>query len=154
MEVNIYININFAGHQSDGTGICCIALEYMLKDGNQAVREIYKRINNTTKNRAALLACIIALSHLTKLCFVNIYINNSYVTETINQKWYSKWDFENWTKNGEKIINADLWKQLFEYIDTFKIKFEFEKVNPYTAYMETKLKHIDIGYQEDRKEPL
>lgn len=151
MEVNIYINIDFKGHLSKGTGIYCIILEYIASNGEPATLEIYGGLTNTSKNRTALKACVVALKRLKKPCFVNLYINSTYVTETMIQEWYFKWNFADWTNQGKPVKNADLWQQLFTYLEKSKVKFVFEEINTYTSYFESKLKHMTISYQEDRK---
>ncbi len=145
MEVNIYININFRGKLAHGTGTCCIALEYITSKG-PAVREIYKEISNTTKNRTTLIACIIALNHLTKPCFVNLYIDNTYATEPINQDWVT-----GWKERGKK--NTELWEILLSKLSKHKVRMSFEEINPYTSYMQTQLRRINPSVMEDRKEP-
>lgn len=147
MEVNIYINVSHTGSLKYGTGSCCIILECITQSG-PAVREIYKGITKTTENRTALIACIIALKHLTKQCFINLYINNRYVTEPINQDWIAAWD-----QPGKQIKNPELWEILMKEMKKHKVKIYFEEVNPYTIYMQTQLKHINLCYIEDRKEP-
>lgn len=147
MEVNIYININFKGKLAHGIGTCCITLEYITSNG-PAVREIYKEISNTTKNRTALIACIIALKHIIRPCFINLYIDNNYVTEPINQDWIA-----GWSKSGKTIKNPDLWEILMPELKKHKVKIYFEEINSYTSYMQTQLRRISPSTTEDRKEP-
>jgi ribonuclease HI len=150
MEVNIYIKIFFTGHLSKGKGIYYIILEFITSEGEPATLEFVEGFQPITKNRTALKACIKAMSRLTKRCLVNIHINNRHVTETINQGWFFKWNFEDWTHNGEPIKNADLWQQLFKFFDEYNTKLFFEETNQYTAYMENQSKHEEIVYQEDK----
>lgn len=154
MEVNIYISVYHSGHLSKGTGIYGILLEYIDPDGNRHTKEIYEGIMRTTRHRTALRACITALSRMKKKCFINLYINDTYVAETMIQGWFYRWNFESWTNQGKPVKNADLWQQLFQYLENQKVKFEYSINNPYTDQVENKLKVAEIRYIEDRKGSL
>ena len=148
-SVNIYIDIQHTGHLKTGTGIYCIVLEYIKLDGDPATMEIFEGLEKTTKNRTALAACISALEHLIKKCNVTLYLNSKYVAETINQGWYSAWDLSTWTNRGKAIKNADLWQQLLEHMDKHCISFLYSDQHPYSIYMETMKKRVEITYKED-----
>lgn len=147
--VNIYIDAKHTGHLKTGTGTYCIVLEYIKSDGTPATMELFEGIKNTTKNRTALVACINALEHLNRKCDVTLLLNSKYVTETMNQGWYSSWDLSNWTNRGKAVKNSDLWKQLLEHMDKHCIRYIYSESNQYSAYMDTMKKRVEINYQED-----
>lgn len=144
MEVSIYINTYHRGHLSKGAGTYGIILEYIKKNGLPHTTEIYEGVKPTTSNKVALKACLLALSKLNTQCEVTLYINNNYITETINQGWYLKWDREKWTNRGKSIPNVEEWQQLLRYMENHNITFEFMENSSYTSYIETMLKHVEI----------
>ena len=148
-EVNIYIDVKHTGHLKTGTGTYSIVLEYIKEDGTPRTREIFEGLNRTTKNRTALKACVVALEHLTKICSVKLFINSLYVENTINQKWYEKWELENWISKRKPVKNADLWQQLLDHMNKNSIEFQFTESNQYSTYMVTMIKRIEIEYKED-----
>lgn len=144
MEVSIYINSYHRGHLSKGTGTYGFILEYIKPNGEPYTIEIFEGIKPTTKNKTALKACLMAISKLRKQCEVKLYINNTYITETINQQWFINWDREKWTNRGKNIPNVEEWQQLFKYMDYHTISFIYQENSSYTSYIETMLKHIKI----------
>ncbi|BCK01436.1 RNase H family protein [Anaerocolumna chitinilytica] len=148
MEVNIYINAEHTGHLSKGNGKYAVTIESETSKG-LATLQLYKGVLKTSRNRTALIACLDAFSHLKKPCFVNLYIDNTHVTETINQEWYKSWNLDTWTNKGKAVGNADLWKEFLEHYKKHKIKVICEGDTPYTSYMKTQIAHVNIEYKED-----
>lgn len=149
MEVNIFINIYHTGHLKKGTGTYAITLEYIKKSGEPETRLSYGGYTDTTKNRTALHAILVALERLKKPCLVNIHINVPYVTEPFSQGWIQHWDIETWTKKGKPIPNAELWKPILEQTRIHRIQFFNAPINPYTLYMESEMKRNKFEYKED-----
>ena len=149
MEVNIYINTFHNGRQHQGTGTYAATLEYITQADEPATLQLYKGVEGTTKNRTALIACLDAFSRLNTPCLINLYIDNNYVTETINQEWYKAWDMENWTSKKGEVKNADLWKEFFKDFHKHKVNISFQKDTPYSSYMQTMIKKVKIEYKED-----
>lgn len=143
MKVSIYINSCHKGHLSLGKGSYGIVLEYILKNGEPYTKEIYDSLQPTTKNKTALCSCIKALEEIKKSCNITLYINNRYVTETINQEWYKNWDFELWKNKGKPIPNAEEWKLLLLQMEFHKINFIYEEETSYTSYLKTKIKKME-----------
>ena len=54
------------------------------------------------------------------------YLDSAYVVNTIEKKWYEKWERDGWTKKGG-LKNAELWKELINLIRQFPF-FSIEKV--------------------------
>ena len=148
-EVNIFIDVAHTGNLKTGTGTYGIVLEYLKKNGIPVTREIYKGLNKTTKNRTALISCIESLSKLKRACIVDMFINNTYIVNTITQQWYFKWNFEDWTNRGKTIPNKELWQQLFKLLEIHKVKFHYKKINGYTSYIKTMIRTLDLEFKED-----
>lgn len=136
MDVTIYIDIYHTGHLKKGTGTYTIVLEYIAPDGKPRTREYIEGLENTTKNRTAIKACITALSYLIKTCIVKIIINSNFVVNSVNQHW-------------DKTKNADLWQQLYQALSQHKVTFEYSLTNPYSTYMFTQLRRAKISFEED-----
>jgi len=150
-EVNIYIDATHTGHLKKGTGTYSIVLEYIKPDGTPRTKEYIQGLKHTTKNRTALQACIDALSHLIKICSVIIFINSAYITQALNEKWIESWNSSGWITKGKPVKNKDLWQQLLLIMDKHDIKCTFIEINPYTSYMRTMAKKIEINYKEDEQ---
>lgn len=144
MEVSIFINSYHTGHLSKGTGKYGIVLEYTRKNGELHTSTIFEGVKPITKNKTALIACLVALSKLKKQCEVNLYIDSTYITEPINQEWFLKWEEEKWIKKGKPIPNVEEWQQLLKEMEKHNITFEFKEESSYSSYIETMLKHIEI----------
>lgn len=137
MEVTIYIDVYHTGHLSKGTGAYNIMIEFILKDGKPETREYYEGLRLTTKNRTALKACIVALSHLKKPCNVKLVTNSLAVVNAINQNW-------------NKTKNVDLWQQLLELMEVHNVTYEYELTNPYSSYMHMTARKKEIQFEEDK----
>lgn len=92
---------------------------------NGKVKEIYGGEANTTNNKMELLACIKALETLKSDKYpVEIYSDSAYIVNCIQQKWYEKWQRNNWkTAKKEPVLNKDLWERLLELTATYNVKF-------------------------------
>ena len=137
-KVNIYIDVVFRGRANEGTGVYTAVLEYIDKDNIPHTKEMIQGILKTTKNRTSMIACIDALERFTRPCDITLYINNNYVVQSINHG-YSK----------EK--NQDLWMPLLLQGIAHQITYEYSVSNSYTSYMQTRLKHMEIDFKEDKE---
>ncbi len=103
-------------------GWACILL--CLNDGIEIKRkEISGGINNTTNNRAEIIAVLEGLKALTKPTSVIVYSDSQYVVNSIgswssgnpqpNKGWMVNWRINNWIKNRKAIKNVDLWELIY-----------------------------------------
>ena len=75
---------------------------------------------------------------------VIVYSDSAYVIDTINQKWYLKWQKNNWqTAKKQPVKNQALWQQLLTLINKFT-DIQFVKVkghanNQYNNYVDALL---------------
>ena len=148
-EVNIYIDITHTGHLKKGTGTYSIVLEYITSDGLPVTKEYIEGLKNTTLNRTAIMACIIALDHLIKQCDVTVFNNSKYVTRAVNESLWTQWISTGLNAKGQPAKNMDLWQQLYELTDIHKVIYSYAETNSYSAYMSNQIKKIKIDYKED-----
>lgn len=81
-----------------------------------------------TNNYMEIMAVIQGLKAIKKPELpVAIYSDSAYVINTMQQRWWVKWQQNNWIKGGKPVINADLWQQLLAQIDRFE-QVTFHKV--------------------------
>jgi ribonuclease HI len=149
-EVNIYVDIDFKGQPKCGTGTYSIVLEYIM-DGEPISREYFGGIENTTKNRTAIKACIVAMDHLTTKCIVNIIINNQFIAQSISEGWYKTWLKYGLKNKKEPAKNIDLWQQLNKYIKLHEVTISYGATNIYSMDMFFKLQKTAIEYEKDKQ---
>ena len=95
----------------------------MIFDGE--VETIYtKGFRETTNNRMELLGIIETLGNLQESTDIQIFTENKYVVNSINEKWIDKWVKNNWRNSQRKLIkNVDLWERLLDLINYHNITF-------------------------------
>ncbi len=141
-QVNIYIEQQFTGNFKAGNGKYSIVLELETTKGT-ITREHYKGYRGTTKNRLAILACIEALSHLTKPCEVTIRLYSPYMEQS------AKW-LESWVRQGlDDKKNSDLWKKYYKLSLQHLVTVKNEKTNTYTPAMKMQLETKEMLILED-----
>lgn len=74
---------------------------------------------------------------------VNIYSDSAYVINTMQQRWWVKWQQNNWKKGGKPVKNAELWQELIAQVNRFD-QITFNKVkghadNPYNNRVDAAL---------------
>ena len=58
---------------------------------------------------------------------VDVYSDSAYVINTMQQRWWVKWQQNNWRKQGKPVKNAELWQALLAQVDRFET-INFHKV--------------------------
>lgn len=98
----------------------------ILMDGKKF--EIGGRENKATNNQMELSAPIGALQFLQKKKIkkeIKIYSDSKYVIQGITE-WIFNWQKNNWRNAAKKpVLNKELWQELFELVQDFKIKWEY-----------------------------
>lgn len=59
---------------------------------------------------------------------VNIYSDSAYAVNTMQQRWWVKWQQNNWVKGGQPVKNAALWRALLKELAGFTGTVTFNKV--------------------------
>jgi len=83
---------------------------------------------NTTNNKMELTAAIRALESLkSKDIAVDLYTDSTYVIQGINE-WIEDWKLKGWkTANKKPVKNVELWRQLDELNQVFKVTWHWVK---------------------------
>ncbi len=93
------------------------------------VKEISGCETNTTNNRMELKAVIMALKELKEPCEVCLYTDSKYVIKGITE-WIHSWIKRGWlTANKKKVLNKELWEELFRLSKIHKIKWIWVKAH-------------------------
>jgi ribonuclease HI len=75
----------------------------------------------TTNNRMELQACIEALKRFDpKTSEVTVLCDSAYVVNCFLQKWYVKWEKNDWQGSQGPVKNRDQWEELLGLCRTFK----------------------------------
>ena len=88
----------------------------------------------TTNNRMELIAAINIIKLIDPKININIYTDSNYVKNGITL-WIKKWIKNNW-KNSQKkdVANKDLWLQLYELNNMYKINWNWVKAHENNKY--------------------
>ncbi len=84
----------------------------------------------TTNNRMELMAVISALNHLGEEegLSITIYTDSNLIVEAFNKNWIWNWEKQNWKKKeGDRVLNVDLWKKLLALSNRHLIDFVWVK---------------------------
>lgn len=148
-EVNIYIDTYHTGNLKTGKGTYSIVLECFNSKGEPVTREYIGGIDNTTKNRTSIIACITAFEHILKPCEIKVLTNSMYIVQAIDNLY--KWLSTETNAKGKPVKNLDLWQQLYDLLRAHKVSFQYAESNQYTSYMSTMIKKADVIYKSDIK---
>lgn len=91
-------------------------------------KEISGGFRKTTNNRMELMAVIEGLKALKSRCKVKIFSDSKYIIDAIKNGWIYNWQKKGWMRNKkDKVLNPDLWKELFELLKKHEVEFEWVK---------------------------
>ena len=98
----------------------------MLRYGNHE-KHIQGYHAEATNNRMELLAAIHGLEALKRSCRVVLITDSTYVCNGITQ-WLPNWKRRGWRKkDGQPVLNADLWKRLDAVCQQHDIEWQWVK---------------------------
>ena len=88
-------------------------------------KEIFGGEENTTNNKMELSALISALAAVKKVNQnIYVYSDSSYLVSCFKEKWYMKWQKNNWTTSQKTPVeNKELWEILIKQVESHNIKF-------------------------------
>ena len=96
---------------------------------NGEIKKISGSIKDTTNNKMELMAPIKALQEIERNEQIEIYTDSQYVRLGITD-WVHKWMKNNWqTSKKEPVKNKELWVQLYELTNSYKIKWIWVKAH-------------------------
>jgi ribonuclease HI len=117
-EVTIVTDGSCIGNPGPG-GWACI-----LRFGNHQ-RQLSGSNEDTTSNRMELMAAIEGLRTLKTSCRVRLVSDSMYLKKGITE-YLPKWKANSWIKrNGEPVLNQDLWDQLDQLAQKHEIEWEW-----------------------------
>lgn len=91
----------------------------------------------TTNNRMELIALIRGLESIPKQESVTVFSDSRYIVDTIEQKWWQKWQANGWRTSARKpVANQDLWNKAIELIQNHQVKFNWVKGHAENKYNE------------------
>lgn len=137
---------------TDGASTCSHEMKpggwaYVYVVDNALLTSAYGGELNTTNQRMELLAVIKGLKNVAdceKLDKINynhirIITDSAYVFDTMTQKRYINWRFDNWIgSEGQEIKNRDLWEQLINLEKQYKSKnidVTWRKIRGHKGYL-------------------
>jgi ribonuclease HI len=91
---------------------------------------------STTNNRMELMGVINGLQSLRGPHIVKVYSDSQYVTNAFNKGWLKRWKANGWTRNGEELKNAELWKELDALVQRHVVQFIWVKGHAGNHYNE------------------
>ena len=120
--IKIYTDGSCLSNPGDGGWAAIISI-------NGEIKEISGSEKNTTNNRMELMAPINALKDMDPKEEIEIYTDSQYVKLGITE-WINTWIKNNWkTSKKEDVKNKDLWLQLYDLNQSFKIKWNWVKAH-------------------------
>ena len=76
---------------------------------------------NTTNNRMELQACIEGLKKFDpRTAEIEVFCDSAYVVNCFLQKWYVKWEKNDWQGSQGPVKNRDQWEELLKLYRAFK----------------------------------
>lgn len=125
---NVILYTDGACSGNPGPGGYGIVLLFTDSQGNTYRKEMSGAEPQTTNNRMEIMGVIKGLEALKEPCKVILYSDSRYVVDAIEKNWAVKWRGNNWMRNkNEKALNADLWEQLLDLLDTHKVTCRWVK---------------------------
>ena len=143
MLVTIYIETDMKGPaRRNGAGAWLV--EYIKQNGEPETRPVNQTdsvmyLENTTENALTLELLLDAFSILTKSCSVRVNTRCEHVLNTTQNYWLEQWAKNGWHKsNGKQVANAELWEQVYEYMQIHEVLFE-DSENSYRNIMQLEI---------------
>lgn len=119
-EAKIYTDGACLGNPGPGGWACVVII-------GDKERQMSGGQKNTTNNRMELIGVINGLRALRGPHIVTIYSDSQYVTNAINKGWLKSWKANGWTRNGDELKNAELWKELDALLQKHVTQFVWVK---------------------------
>ncbi len=120
-QINLYTDGACSGNP--GAGGYAAILVFNAKE-----KEIAGGFRKTTNNRMELTAVIEGLKALKEKCNVSIYSDSKYIVDAFKAGWIYKWEKLGWRRSKkDRLLNPDLWKELYELSKKHDIIFNWVK---------------------------
>lgn len=150
MEVSLYIDVSCKRIRA-GKACFCYVLEYISPSETTYTRSEIGCME-ATGNRLVLAAVVRALGKLKQGCRVTIYTDLKYLESALSLGWLHKWKLAGWVgSDGKEIKNRDLWEEIEFLTKLHELQVKHSRKNPYTAWMQTEMKKVDLMVGEYRE---
>lgn len=128
----------------------------LIKDGervSQYSNALAPATNNICELKGIISACQYISEKLDSLDNVKVYSDSAYCINCYIQKWYRKWQNNNWKNTKKELIkNKELWVELIPFFEDSR--FQFIKVkghdgnehNEYVDYLAVKAR---LDYEKE-----
>lgn len=114
---------------------------YLIKEGNISVTSKVGIERSTTNNRMEMMAIYKGLEKIKEIygnVSATVYSDSAYTLNCVNQKWYEKWEKNDWkTSTRTPVKNDDLWKLLIPYFKNSN--YTFIKVKGHNGIKENEM---------------
>lgn len=137
--VDIYIDTSIKGpRRTDGWWTYIIAFE--TEQGTADAGDTGKD-ENTTENRATLIALEKALKRLNKPCRLNIHLECEYVAKALTNGWLEQWKSNGWkTTKNKPVSDSEKWRSIQDFLNVHDFEVVLKEPHTYREWMKTKLK--------------
>ena len=158
MNIKIYTDGACSGNPGIG-GWACI-LSAVLNNGQVYEVKHSGGYRMTTNNRMELASVIFGLSSMNGAHDIEVISDSKYVCDAFNKHWIDGWRKNNWTKGNVEILNADMWRTLWNLVSMQRsVKFTWIRGHVGHKYNEecdrlavcarndTRSLEVDYGYE-------
>lgn len=114
-HVNIYTDGSCVPNH--GSGGYAFVLQYEDKYGRDYIKTCTGVYRNTTNNRMEMTSIIKGLQELSYKCDVCVYTDSKLITDMFNNHVIDTWVQCHFRKNGRRLKNEDLWKNLIKEVN-------------------------------------
>lgn len=110
------------------------AYAFVVYRNDTKIYEYGAYIGKETNNVAELAAVLQALKYVGRSSDeVIIYTDSAYIANTINQKWYKKWEVNGWiTSSKTPVANQEYWKTILRLYKELPL-ITFKKVEAHST---------------------
>lgn len=102
-------------------------LSFEDKSGKRYMTIVSGAFRGTTNNRMEMTAIIFALQRLNHRCNVSVHTDSRLVVDMYNTGMIYKWRAGCYRRNGRKLKNLDLWRNLVKETDKHEVDFDWIK---------------------------
>ena len=133
-HIDIYTDGSFNPETKSG-GYSYI-LVYEDKDGTVYEKDGSGSYRNSSNNRMEITAIIYALKELNYKCSVTIHSDSRFICNMFTEHIIDKWKDCNYRRNGRRLKNEQLWKNLLIEVAKHDVSFKWIKAHDGNEYNE------------------
>jgi ribonuclease HI len=89
-----------------------------------------------TANEAEMVALKMALERINTKCELNIYTENAFIANAVQNGWADQWKADGWkTKAGKDVANRKLWEELFPMLEKYTVRWHVKELYSYKNWL-------------------